>query len=211
VPRNNNNYPEVYYPPQSYTQYDPSRPSTVKPEYSLHPGYAGTPVNASSYGGSETIRYPQSTIPSPSVMGEKRGKTVCGCTFLVFVLSVIIAVLAVAVVGLAAGTGIQASRAGEAVSQLQSMSASLPTKTVTAPVPTSTSFATLTNNCSQKGETTSGQIYTTKCKSSATKPVTAEHALIGMKNCSLWKGDLHHVLQFGCSEYPIDVIVRPRF
>jgi len=66
----------------------------------------------------------QQGLRPDSGWGEKR-KTICGCSILVFILSCILALLSAAVIGLAAGIGIEAQRANDASMQLAVASASL--------------------------------------------------------------------------------------
>ncbi|KAI8218886.1 hypothetical protein K4K57_012441 [Colletotrichum sp. SAR 10_99] len=165
-------YPEVYHPPaQSYpTSPQPQVVTPIKREDSTYGGaYASTAVDPSVYGGTADHR---STYHAPgeSVAPQKSRKTVCGCTFLVFILSIVIAVLAAAVIGLAAGTGVEANRANDALDKLAALEASASTQpsttvTVTAASSsaTATGFASISNNCSNKDETTTGQTYTTDC------------------------------------------------
>ncbi|TEA22697.1 hypothetical protein C8034_v001205 [Colletotrichum sidae] len=159
-------YPEVYHPPQQATSPYSASPqpqpvTPVKPEESVsaYGGYAG------EYGGAQHSAYHPAGADAAQ---QKPRKTVCGCPFLVFLLSVIIAILAAAVIGLAAGTGVEASRANEALDQLSALQASVSsgggaTKTVTvsSPSSTATGFASISNNCSNSDETTTGQTYTT--------------------------------------------------
>lgn len=136
----------------------PMSGTSTKPDGSTYGAYSTTPTGTPGL-------YPVEAEP---VAPQKRNKTICGCTFLVFVLSVTIAVLAAAVIGLAAGTGLEASRANEAAEKLSALQSSIsatPTATTTSASATATSFASLTNNCSNKDETTTGQTYTTDCKS----------------------------------------------
>lgn len=167
-------YPEVYHPPaQSHpTSPQPIPVTPIKREESTYGAYTATAVDPSVYGGAVDHR---STYHAPA--GEhgpqKSRKTICGCTFLVFVLSVIIAVLAAAVIGLAAGTGVQSSRGDNALEQLEALQAAAsgttrPSATVTVTAAsssaTATGFASISNNCSNKDETTTGQTYTTDCE-----------------------------------------------
>lgn len=99
--------------------------------------------------------------------GRKKKKgLLCGCTTLVFVLSVIIAILAAAVVGLAVGTGVEANRAKSAEAKLSAaMSSKTSPSTVTVTATTasasasSTSFAALDDNCSGDPSTVNGTTY----------------------------------------------------
>lgn len=164
-------YPEVYHPPEevtpAYAHYQSVPPTPRKLEDSLHPGYTPT-VNPSVSGyDASTLAY--QAPGSIAVDDENRSREfICGCTLLVFVLSLIIAVLAAAIVGLAAGVGVEANRLAELSASIQS---STPTSTTTAP--TATSFASIDNNCSLSDETTTGQTYTTQCKSDITSPTKA--------------------------------------
>ncbi|KXH68214.1 hypothetical protein CSAL01_13129 [Colletotrichum salicis] len=89
-------YPEVYHPPpqQSYSASPQPEPVTpMKQEGSTY-GYPASGVDQSVYGGA-----PYHSAAGGETAPQKNRKTVCGCTFLVFLLSVIIAVLAAAVIG----------------------------------------------------------------------------------------------------------------
>lgn len=84
---------------------------------------------------------------------------------LVFILSCIIALLSAAVIGLAAGTGVEAHRANDATDRLASVSSSLsaagPTKTTTVTAgATPTSFNDLDKGCSNDPDGVSGTGYT---------------------------------------------------
>lgn len=80
-----------------------------------------------------------------------------GCTVLVFVLSIVIAILAATVVGLAAGTGVEAHRANQALASLASLQANPPQATATS---AAISFASIDNNCSLQPDTVTGTMYT---------------------------------------------------
>ncbi|KAF6815451.1 hypothetical protein CSOJ01_03534 [Colletotrichum sojae] len=163
-------YPEVYHPPpQSHpTSPQPIPVAPYKPEDQVYGAYAATAVDQSVYSGTPHDYRPTYHAPGGEPTTPQKGKkTVCGCTFLVFLLSVIIAILAAAVIGLAAGTGVGASRANDALERLAAMEASATqgsstvTVTATTPSSTATSFASISNNCSNEDETTTGQTYTT--------------------------------------------------
>ena len=178
--------PEVYYAPQQQQQQGQQQPQyyqsvTPKPDdqSTVHyTAYTPTSQAASVYGGgSSTLAYDHSHAlpPIPSEYGGRMGQsdeksrrgTICGCSFIVFILSVVIAALAAAVIGLAAGTGLEASRANTAEAKLASFGGAAATVTVTAPVPTSTGvdFNLVDNNCSLPNSPTNGQTYTTQCES----------------------------------------------
>ncbi|KAF3767456.1 hypothetical protein M406DRAFT_61351 [Cryphonectria parasitica EP155] len=108
---------------------------------------------------------------------EKRrgaGRTICGCTAVVFFLSALVALLAAAVVGLAAGTGIEASRATSAQNRADRLNASLvaalggatattkssaSTSTSASASASSTSFASLDDNCTGNPDGVTGTTY----------------------------------------------------
>ncbi|KAI8956151.1 hypothetical protein F4801DRAFT_525629 [Xylaria longipes] len=66
------------------------------------------------------VYYPKPTpvAPYPREQGKETSRRFCGCSILVLALSAIIALLFAAVIGLAAGTGIQTNRARNAESKL---------------------------------------------------------------------------------------------
>ncbi|KAG7132628.1 hypothetical protein HYQ46_009447 [Verticillium longisporum] len=125
----------------------------IKPEsVTLHPGYTPSPVSDH-----------HSQVTSP-----KAKRTFCGCTIFVLILSIIIAALSAAVIGLAVGTGIQTNRANDAKEKLNALSAeaaaagpATTTVTVSEAVPTETSFSAITHGCSDEKDATSGTDYTT--------------------------------------------------
>ncbi|CAK7202460.1 hypothetical protein SEUCBS139899_005183 [Sporothrix eucalyptigena] len=83
-----------------------------------------------------------------------------GCTVLVFVLSTIIAVLSATVIGLAAGTGVEAHRASQALASLAELQANPPAASASATPTASPSFASIDNNCSLQPDTVTGTMYT---------------------------------------------------
>ncbi|KAK0619820.1 hypothetical protein B0T14DRAFT_496474 [Immersiella caudata] len=96
----------------------------------------------------------------------KSTKAICGCSLLVFILSCIIGLLSAAVIGLAAGTGIEAKRANEANAQVIALNASLaalgrPTATATG-VPTGTALPAevIDDGCEADPESVTGTYYT---------------------------------------------------
>lgn len=101
------------------------------------------------------------TTPSDAGGEKKRtGRgTICGCTVLVFVLCAIIALLTAAVIGLAAGTGVEASRANTAQDRADRLNASLASATSASPTSASTSFAALDDNCSGDPDAVTGTTY----------------------------------------------------
>jgi hypothetical protein len=113
-------------------------------------------------------------VGAPTDSGKRRkGAVCCGCSLLVFVLSVIIAILSVAVIGLAAGTGVAASNYNDANSKLEAVKASYSSLLNTEPtatssggsaVPTPSGFNSITNGCSDPNENTSGETYKPNCE-----------------------------------------------
>ncbi|KAI1638690.1 hypothetical protein F4809DRAFT_599318 [Biscogniauxia mediterranea] len=158
-------YPEVHYPPTapeiaSYHQSSPSSPyksiddsTTTQGGYStpgagvmVPPGY-GYDHQSPAYGGS--------TNPERG----RTSKRICGCSLLVFILSFIIAVLSAAVIGLAAGTGVEASRANAAEAKLAALNAAA---TSSSSTPSSTpDFSSIDRNCSTDSSGVTGTNYTT--------------------------------------------------
>lgn len=109
--------------------------------------------------------YAQQTLAEPSVGKSRKGTICCGCSLLIFVLSSIIAFLSAAVIGLAAGTGIEASRANDVANQLAVLNSSIatsgPTKTTTVTAAaTATSWNDLDNGCSDNPTSITGTTYT---------------------------------------------------
>ncbi|KAI1430294.1 hypothetical protein F5Y12DRAFT_15385 [Xylaria sp. FL1777] len=121
------NLPEVYYP----------APALAAPYHNNGESFSSIPLNPfnsfkdtttfiespkSSYPGTNSIQAydNQSTrgdFPPTEPPREIR-RRFCGCPTLVLILSVVIGALSIAVIGLAAGTGIQANRANNAESKL---------------------------------------------------------------------------------------------
>lgn len=159
---------------QQYQQYPPQVPP--KPEDGQ---YAPGSAPYSAYSGSQldpTSPQAQHAVPGGAAggaqapgagAGGKKKGTICGCTVLVFVLCAIIALLSAAVIGLAAGTGVEASRANSAESRAADLSSSLASATATATATgtagsstaTSTSFAALDRNCSTTPNSVTGTTY----------------------------------------------------
>lgn len=164
---NTSYYPEAVVPNHHYQQqYVTEQPTGVKPEDGLVPGShlsGGTPY--SNYGGSQ-FDHVGAEQGSDDTRKKKSG-TILGCTTLVFVLCVVIALLAAAVVGLAAGTGVEAHRASVAEAraedqcQADASASSCATATVTATssAPTSTPFAAIDDNCSGNPGGVTGTTY----------------------------------------------------
>ncbi|KAI1496481.1 hypothetical protein F5X99DRAFT_400317 [Biscogniauxia marginata] len=158
----NHVYPEVHHPPSapevaSYHQSSPPTPyKPVDDATTIQGGYSTPSAEvAAAYG------Y-QSSAPGAWTHSEPRrtSKRPCGCSVLVFVLSVIIAILSVAVIGLAAGTGVEASRANEAEARLATLNASATTSS-SSPSPTGSDFSAIDKGCGTNSSGVTGTEYTT--------------------------------------------------
>lgn len=177
------NFPEVapqHHPPHYGYQQPYQAP---KPE-----GY----TDGSTYAGAVSTTSPYTAVASPLSQhaindhdpSAKRSKGVlCGCSLLVFILSCIIALLSAAVIGLAAGTGVEANRANEATNKLAALSASVSsaaaTKTASASSPTATAFNDIDRGCSNDPDGVSGTSYTSfSCKSNLDSPQNPENMSI---------------------------------
>ncbi|KAI0017198.1 hypothetical protein F4780DRAFT_782517 [Xylariomycetidae sp. FL0641] len=170
--------PELAQPDYPEVHHLTPRPEVAQPYYGYYPkppvspgGSTNDQTTLNAQYASPSTGYPASQNPFqekqtvtgsalPVTAHPKAAKRICGCTVIVLVLSTIVALLSGAVIGLAAGTGIEASRANDAEAKLASMSASRPTVTVTASSATSTSG--IDNGCSEDGDGVSGTTYTTK-------------------------------------------------
>ncbi|KAK3352970.1 hypothetical protein B0T25DRAFT_543255 [Lasiosphaeria hispida] len=148
------------YPQQPYHQHAYSDTPIPKPEPSPDAPY--TPGAPSTYGG-QTVASPYAAaahiVPPPQ--SKSSGKTVCGCSLLVFILSCIIALLSAAVIGLAAGTGIEAQRANDATTQFIALNASFaatPTAVTTSSTPTATALP-IDDGCAEDPEGVNGTVY----------------------------------------------------
>ncbi|KAK7749996.1 hypothetical protein SLS62_008105 [Diatrype stigma] len=108
----------------------------------------------------------ESAVPSGELekgKGSRPGPF--GCSLLVFILSGIIAFLSVAVIGLAAGTGVASNRANDKQSQLDALGASgapTATVTVTAASPSPTGADAADRGCSTDADAVTGTNYTTQ-------------------------------------------------
>ncbi|KAH9891475.1 hypothetical protein F4778DRAFT_751719 [Xylariomycetidae sp. FL2044] len=181
-------YPEVHHPPpipevtpqyggQNAYTHTPSTPMKPSEDAStLQAGYTPVAPSApSTYGTYDRAYDGQSTLGAGTTAGragKSGGKRLCGCSILVFILSLIIALLSAAVIGLAAGTGAEASRANDAESKLARLSASgsgaSATVTVTAPSSTATDASTLDKGCSADSAGVTGTTYTSQFLNKAT-------------------------------------------
>ncbi|EAA32557.2 hypothetical protein GE21DRAFT_6674 [Neurospora crassa] len=140
-------YPEAYHdsppvPKQTPSPYSPSQPS---PGYGGATTIAGSTIESQAHGGDAHT--------TPKNDGKRR--MICGCSLLTFVLSCIIALLSAAVIGLAAGTGIEASRANDAVHKLAAYTRANPVQIATTSNFPGTSTAATTTSTGSIGDATS--------------------------------------------------------
>ncbi|KAG5944387.1 hypothetical protein E4U53_006888 [Claviceps sorghi] len=132
--------PEASWSPQRSATTDSTDPSCH-----LHP------VKTEDY-----QAYPQVVTSSPTAdHGRGRGRTILGCLPLVFGLSVVAAVLAALVIGLAAGTGVAVNNYRAEQARNRDLRASC-----AGPSPTGKpSFASISNGCSEENDSTTGTFY----------------------------------------------------
>lgn len=198
---------QPYYAPDAKPTYPPMvsspPPTTVySPYQASHAGLASENGGGGGGGGEEKRR------------GGGAERTVCGCTLIVFVLSVIIAVLAAGVIGLAAGTGIEASLANEANDKYQKLQASVsaagllaPSSTGTAPAPASGTSCpkpetvVIDNGCASNSSSVNGQSYTSfKLLSLVTYTMQCNKDVNGTVLYSLFAPDFNSCMD-SCSGY----------
>ena len=153
------NLPEVYYP----------APALVAPYHTHGESLGSIPLNPfnstkgsvtfiesqspkSFYPGSTSVQNydDQSTrddLPPPEHYPRETSRRVriCGCSTIVLVLSILAAALSIAVIGLAAGTGVQMNRANNAESKLNKL-------------------LIIDRGCSQDPDSVTGTQYTSDCK-----------------------------------------------
>ncbi|KAH7118556.1 hypothetical protein B0J13DRAFT_569382 [Dactylonectria estremocensis] len=166
--------PEVYLPVRVPSIHGSQVPLKTEDYASPTSNYASVAAG-SAY---STLQY---VPPAQSTRGEAQKRLQCGCSLVVLILSIIIAALSVAVIGLAAGTGIATNNYNEANQKLEALSseyASQKTATLTvtdtitnsatgtatssSESATSTSYSDITNGCSDSDETTTGETYKSK-------------------------------------------------
>lgn len=164
-------YPEVHYPPNApetvTSSEGPTSPDGLyKHEhghlyaaYPSSPSYSHNVPLSSTFGYDQASGYGPGTTPTQS--DDKKRRLICGCQLVVLVLSVIVAMLSVAVIGFAAGTGIAASKASRAESELAAVSAAL--ANATGP-PNPLDFSKIDHGCSKSPLGVTGTTYTTSCK-----------------------------------------------
>lgn len=153
-------HPQYQQPQPYYSQpYDPPTAPAPKPEH------AAAPAPPSSYGG-QTVASPFSSDAQPVVAQpeppSRTGRTIFGCSLLVFILSCIIAILSAAVIGLAAATGVESQRASTASSNLAALSASIASggTATTSATGTASTAAVLDDGCSSDPAGVDKTLYT---------------------------------------------------
>jgi len=154
-------YPEVHHPPNHLEAVTPSEPpvspyghykheqSTLYSAYPSSPSHSPNAAPSTTYGG-----YGQAPTPVPDI---RQRRYPFGCQLIVLVLSVIIAILSIAVIGLAAGTGIASSRANQAQSDLAAASAALAQTNSTIDP---NDFSKIDRGCSVNPTKVTGSTYT---------------------------------------------------
>lgn len=159
------------YPQQTHQHYVLPKPEEITGTYTTTPysAYSGSHTDHTSPRGPFAApATPSGVTGRPSNDAGKKGLRICGLNTLVVTLSAIIAALFVVVVGLAAGTGVEANRANLAEAKVRSMSSALSSATVvaaaktitaTASAATSTSFSALDRGCSGDAAAVSGTTY----------------------------------------------------
>ncbi|KAK1834189.1 hypothetical protein QBC39DRAFT_344497 [Podospora conica] len=139
--------PELAYQPHLYHQHHHQNlyadVPLPKPE-PLPPSSVASPFSAVSR-----------TFTSGYFTPSGKGRRVCGCSLLVFLLSAIIAILSAAVIGLAAATGIEANRASDAAAQVAVLSASL-----AAAPSTNSAISAIDAGCEANATAVTGTTYT---------------------------------------------------
>ncbi|KAK0636923.1 hypothetical protein B0T17DRAFT_520266 [Bombardia bombarda] len=170
-------YQQHQQPPSQQQPYDPSsydqqhqqhyQDHLVLPKPEPTPPSTYAAVAPSTIGGqtaADTSYNPHGGEGASQRKSSKAAVTICGCSLLVFILACIIALLSAAVIGLAAGTGIESNRANEAVARLAVLSTSaVSTATVTttsAPAPTSTLAAANDQGCAADPNAVTNTTYT---------------------------------------------------
>ncbi|KAI1386659.1 uncharacterized protein F4822DRAFT_323329 [Hypoxylon trugodes] len=161
------NFPEVHHPPsvpevaaygQRHTPPTPIKLEELTNPSTTYPSYR--PPESSTHSPYASYDY-QSGFGHVPASDKGRGrKQILGCSVLVFTLSIIIAILSITVIGLAAGTGVEANRANNAEARLAALNASS-TSTGSAPASSASDFSDIDNGCSKNSGGVSGTTYTT--------------------------------------------------
>ncbi|KAJ4168732.1 hypothetical protein NW754_010660 [Fusarium falciforme] len=153
------------YPYASYT----SPSSDVPPPFERNDSQTRTPPL-------DDKEAAQDPAPASAAVSEREKKSrICGCPVIVFVLITALAVAVAAVIGLAAATGVAVKKSNDsdaklnalresyaAISDAAAATAATVTVTSTAPASTDVDQEELTSGCSNKKDTTTGTVYTSK-------------------------------------------------
>lgn len=144
----------MYYPPSvSVASYRRANLAPTSLDGSNSPSDTALPVTVpkDTYSGSISVRSYEDQSPvgvlPPAEQLVRPQRRVCGCSLLVLILSTIIALLSIAVIGLAAGTSIQKDRANDAKSKLDSY------------------LVDIDRGCSANPDSVTATRYTSDCKS----------------------------------------------
>ncbi|KAK8080373.1 hypothetical protein PG997_008191 [Apiospora hydei] len=162
-------FPEYHPPPTApevtlnhgYVPQQPS-PPVFKTEdtamYQNYPGYMMSTMGPPSTQNYDTTGYG----PLPSDLGGRRKESpkIMGCSVVVFTLAAIVAILSAAVIGLAAGTGVEANRANTAESNLAALRANMTNNSSSGAE--GGSYNAITLGCSSNPVGVSGTTYTSK-------------------------------------------------
>ncbi|RSM06555.1 hypothetical protein CEP52_005715 [Fusarium oligoseptatum] len=163
------NSPHSGYPYASYT----SPSSDVPPPFERNDSQIRTPPLSDKEAG-------QAPPPASAAVSEREKKSrICGCPVIVFILITALAVAVAAVIGLAAATGVAMKKSNDSDTKLNALresyaafsasasdavaaTAATVTVTSTAPASTDVDLEELTSGCSNKKDTTTGTVYTSK-------------------------------------------------
>lgn len=146
-------------------------PSRGLPEV-YHPSPSATYTVPSTLESKDFSPYAQNHS-SPSAPVPFLKKRLWRCSVKTLLVALLILALLAAVIGLAVGNGILASQLRQAHVDLDNVAAqrdALETPTASADGPVKTSYADITNGCSAKKESTTGQKYISRCSSSPSSP-----------------------------------------
>ncbi|OTB06499.1 hypothetical protein M426DRAFT_318907 [Hypoxylon sp. CI-4A] len=195
------NYPEVHHPPSvpevaPYGQHAPATP--VKVDQFTNPSISQPTFIPLENTAPSSYAYDHHSAygPVPQSDYSKAPKRILGCSILVFILSLIIAILSVAVIGLAAGTGVEANRANDAEARLAAMNGSSATTTVTAPAST----PTIDRGCSNDSSTVTGSTYTSDFFNRPTFRIYCNSNAPNIPLSSLWVGNFDDCID-ACASY----------
>lgn len=154
------NYPEVVYLEQ---QMGSSPQAMYTPSMKLHESMYAPSYQAYTTSSPSTLGTEQYFTDAQRIGERSAKRRIFGCTFIVFILSAAVAILAAAVIGLAAGLGVEVDRLHKAEDRADSLSSSLSSALGAKPTSTATpsdNYDSVTNNCSTRAGEVSGTTYT---------------------------------------------------